>query len=230
MGRATLARSAELLRPGGRLLVRIPITDSWAWREYREHWIGLDPPRHLHLFSPRAFRQMAAEIGLRVVSTEYEGSVYQFCSELYRRGVALSEARRTELESFRNPLNAARAEALNHSREGDMRPSRWKETRHEGHRVGDRCDRRPVMPSRRQRRHRRMMLAVGMIILAIRRPTGTRWAPTCGFRAGALAVSAVLEYDLDARGWTVLSKVRLRRGQLTPNATRRHTFASDANL
>ncbi|MEK7718127.1 MAG: class I SAM-dependent methyltransferase, partial [Bacteroidota bacterium] len=34
----------ELLKPNGKLLIRIPVANSHAWRKYRTHWFALDAP------------------------------------------------------------------------------------------------------------------------------------------------------------------------------------------
>jgi SAM-dependent methyltransferase len=47
----TLEECYRVLKPGGRLVVATPNTDSWSHRVFRGSWRGLEPPRHLHLFS-----------------------------------------------------------------------------------------------------------------------------------------------------------------------------------
>jgi len=49
--RATLAAAAELLRPGGRLLVVSPRLDSMEARWFGSCWFGLELPRHLTHFT-----------------------------------------------------------------------------------------------------------------------------------------------------------------------------------
>jgi len=92
---ATLIAVESLLAAGGRVLIAIPVADSWAWRHYREHWFALDPPRHIHLLTRRAMDILAREAGLRIVGRRQAGNLSQFTgSERYRRDIAMSDRRR----------------------------------------------------------------------------------------------------------------------------------------
>jgi SAM-dependent methyltransferase len=87
-----LAGAARLMADDGWCIVRVPIVSSYAWETYREHWVQLDPPRHIVLHSVESIKQLAAASGLRLVATEYDSSEFQFLgSELYRRDRPLSE-------------------------------------------------------------------------------------------------------------------------------------------
>lgn len=92
---ATLIAVESLLAAGGRVLIAIPVADSWAWRHYREHWFALDPPRHIHLLTRRSMDILALEAGLRIIGRRPTGNLSQFTgSERYRRDIAMSEGRR----------------------------------------------------------------------------------------------------------------------------------------
>lgn len=47
---ATLRLAYKLLKPGGRLWLDTPNIDSFGYALYREHWLGVDSPRHLVIF------------------------------------------------------------------------------------------------------------------------------------------------------------------------------------
>lgn len=55
----------QVLRPGGRLVVVTPNASSWAHRRFKESWLHLDPPRHLHLFTPPLLQQLAEMAGFQ---------------------------------------------------------------------------------------------------------------------------------------------------------------------
>jgi 2-polyprenyl-3-methyl-5-hydroxy-6-metoxy-1,4-benzoquinol methylase len=59
-----LCRCRNLLRKGGRVIVTTPNADSLGHRIFREHWRGLEVPRHLMVFSLSALAQLASKTGL----------------------------------------------------------------------------------------------------------------------------------------------------------------------
>ena len=61
--RATFAECARLLRGGGRLVMITPNLDALGHRVFGPDWRGLEPPRHLHLFTARALRAFARRAG-----------------------------------------------------------------------------------------------------------------------------------------------------------------------
>jgi len=79
----------RLLKPDGSLLIRIPVTGSYAWRTYGEHWFQLDAPRHFVLFTEAALVSLAEESGFRLRKIVYDSTASQFWgSEQYLRGIA----------------------------------------------------------------------------------------------------------------------------------------------
>lgn len=59
----------EVVRPGGVLMIRIPVVSSYAWRTYGGEWGNLDAPRHLTLWSEKGFRAAAERCGWTVRKT-----------------------------------------------------------------------------------------------------------------------------------------------------------------
>jgi SAM-dependent methyltransferase len=57
----------RVLAPGGRLVITTPNVQSWGHRHFGQHWIGLDPPRHLVIFTLRALHDLTENAGYRIV-------------------------------------------------------------------------------------------------------------------------------------------------------------------
>lgn len=62
----TLRRCWALVAPGGRLVVVTPNVESLGRRVFGRWWRGLEPPRHLQLFSRRSLDVVAREAGVEV--------------------------------------------------------------------------------------------------------------------------------------------------------------------
>lgn len=83
-----LAAARERLRPNGFLLLRIPVADCHAWRQYGPNWFQLDAPRHLYLHTEKSVRMLADRAGFEVASIEWDSGPQQFWgSEQYARDV-----------------------------------------------------------------------------------------------------------------------------------------------
>lgn len=118
----------KLSAPGGSLVVRVPVAASAAWLEYGVNWYQIDAPRHLIVPSRKGLEILARRAGLEIFRVEYDSDETQFlCSEQYRRGVQLRDARsyyhnpRQTLFNETEIVNArARAHKANKNCEGDQ--------------------------------------------------------------------------------------------------------------
>lgn len=89
-----LVRAKQLLKPGGRILVRIPTVSSEAFERYQECWFQIDAPRHYYLHSHKSIKFIAAEAGLFVSSMWCDSTPMQFLlSEQYKHGIPLFDDR-----------------------------------------------------------------------------------------------------------------------------------------
>lgn len=83
----------RLLAHDGTALIRMPVT-GFAWEKYGVNWVQLDPPRHLFLFSERAFTRLAEEAGFAVEKVIYDSTAFQFWgSEQYLLDIPLNNPR-----------------------------------------------------------------------------------------------------------------------------------------
>lgn len=66
--REVLAEAHRILRPGGRLVVITPNAAGLGHRVFGASWRPLEPPRHIHVFTPRALARLAGEAGFAEVA------------------------------------------------------------------------------------------------------------------------------------------------------------------
>jgi 2-polyprenyl-3-methyl-5-hydroxy-6-metoxy-1,4-benzoquinol methylase len=66
--REFLRHCRQLLTPGGRIILCTPNARSFGHRRYGAAWRGLEPPRHLQLFTLAALSSCAQQAGLQVES------------------------------------------------------------------------------------------------------------------------------------------------------------------
>ena len=128
--RSQLQAAADRCRPGGHVLVRLPIADCHGWRNHPEHWFALDPPRHLNIPTRHALSALAVECGLETVSVRCDmDATCVWGTELYLRGVPYMDQQGRLTTSSGHPDNPftademagfrQQAEALNAADDGD---------------------------------------------------------------------------------------------------------------
>lgn len=74
--RKVMAKVLGWLKPGGIFTLTLPNIDSLEARLFGRYWFGLDVPRHLWQFSPRALSRMAASVGFEEVEVATAASCY----------------------------------------------------------------------------------------------------------------------------------------------------------
>jgi 2-polyprenyl-3-methyl-5-hydroxy-6-metoxy-1,4-benzoquinol methylase len=60
----------RILKPGGRLIMATPNSASMGHQWFGCHWRELDPPRHLHIFSPANLAECARRAGFHVLRAD----------------------------------------------------------------------------------------------------------------------------------------------------------------
>jgi len=65
---AMVSRCWDLLEDKGKLVIITPNICSFGSRLFGKNWRGLEPPRHIQIFSPPALRQLLLDCGYRQVS------------------------------------------------------------------------------------------------------------------------------------------------------------------
>jgi 2-polyprenyl-3-methyl-5-hydroxy-6-metoxy-1,4-benzoquinol methylase len=90
----TLKECWRVLKPGGRLMVGTPNSASMTHRLFGQDWRGLEPPRHLHLFSPPALLRLIESAGFQRVYLHHEVSAYVIAESIRLRGRGTRSATR----------------------------------------------------------------------------------------------------------------------------------------
>jgi len=120
-----LEQLKQLLRPGGKLLLRFPVIDSYAFKKYKTNWVQFDAPRHINLFTRKSIRLAVEKAGGFNIVKMYDDSFhFQFTgSELYLKNLSLQPQhnnRKKRLLSFKTYLYHFWAKKLNKQHQGDQ--------------------------------------------------------------------------------------------------------------
>jgi 2-polyprenyl-3-methyl-5-hydroxy-6-metoxy-1,4-benzoquinol methylase len=94
---ALLAECRRLLKPGGHLVALTPNIDSFGHAHFGRHWVALDPPRHLYLFSRTTLAQVAQRAGFTQVTVSTNAVRAQYIS------IASEDIRKTGHHSLHAP-------------------------------------------------------------------------------------------------------------------------------
>lgn len=83
---------STILAPGGTILLRIPVADSYAWRKYGVDWYQIDAPRHLFVNTTKSISFLADKAGLVVEHILYDSTPLQIIiSEAHKQNIATNE-------------------------------------------------------------------------------------------------------------------------------------------
>ena len=112
----------NITKPGGRVLVRVPIMGNYGWQTYGEYWCGVDAPRHIFIPSEKGLKQLAIQAGFTIEKFYHDSFDYViWASEQYKKGMALHDAKshlinekesmfsREQLKDFRKKMIAENA-------------------------------------------------------------------------------------------------------------------------
>lgn len=84
----------RLCSPSGKILIRIPVANCYAWKNYGVNWYQIDAPRHLVIPSVSGMQILAKQAGLTLFKVEFDSNEMQFCcSEQYAQNIPLKDER-----------------------------------------------------------------------------------------------------------------------------------------
>lgn len=108
-----LSECLRVLKPGGLLVSMTPNVNSFGHRRFRSDWRGLEPPRHIYLYTERSLIALAEKAGfihIRVFTSGANALVYYLASmdvrqhQNFKRSAPLSRYSRATLFRFREWL------------------------------------------------------------------------------------------------------------------------------
>ena len=71
----------RILKPGGHLIIAVPVSDSLASKAFGKYWAQLDTPRHLYIFSTRVLKKYAKKYNFDILKIRYNSDPrYQIIS------------------------------------------------------------------------------------------------------------------------------------------------------
>jgi SAM-dependent methyltransferase len=118
-----VTRIHRLLEPGGLLWIATPNLDSLGRRYFGEDWLGLDPPRHLVLFTPGSLEAMLRRAGFEPQPTPTPAP---HAWAMFRDSGALRDGRTLE-EGPQTGVRRLRALAAVANQAARLRPERAEE-------------------------------------------------------------------------------------------------------
>lgn len=87
-------RIDQLLRPKGKLLIRIPIMSKTLFQKYGINLVSLDPPRHFFIHSIKSIKMLLMNAGFAIKKIVYDTELFDIISsEQYLRDISLHNSR-----------------------------------------------------------------------------------------------------------------------------------------
>lgn len=117
----TLRRCRELLAPGGRLWLQTPNVESRGHAVFGAAWRGLEPPRHLALFSRSALADLLHRAGLEAVEFKRHPAVALFIWEESRAILSMMPV--SHMDGWRTALARSLPAAIAADYASILRPS-----------------------------------------------------------------------------------------------------------
>ncbi|MCL6258956.1 class I SAM-dependent methyltransferase [Aquiflexum sp. TKW24L] len=74
-----------ILKKGGKLLIRVPVTDAEVWKQEKTDWFQIDAPRHFFIPSKNAMKILGEKCGLKLTQVIFDSNEFQFIiTDMYK--------------------------------------------------------------------------------------------------------------------------------------------------
>jgi len=109
----------NILNDDGILLIRIPVSDSFAYRKYQNNWYQLDAPRHFFLHTTKSISYLSKNNGFIIKDIIYDSTELQIISsEKYCRDIKFIDEMKFPMAYIKECKKLAKY--LNKIKDGDQ--------------------------------------------------------------------------------------------------------------
>ena len=116
----TLKKCHQILNNNGKIIIRVPVKDSFAYNEYGENWVQWDAPRHFQILTKKAFEILSNQNGFQLEKYYNDSYKLQFTgSEKYKRGLTYQTSNSIFTKEEIRKYNKE-SQKLNEKGEGDQ--------------------------------------------------------------------------------------------------------------
>jgi SAM-dependent methyltransferase len=85
-----MMQAMKITKPGGLVMVRIPVMGNYGWNTYGVFWGGIDGPRHIFIPSEKQLRLLGERAGFTIEKFYYDSPVSMiWLSEQHKNGMHL---------------------------------------------------------------------------------------------------------------------------------------------
>lgn len=118
--RKTFKALANIVSDKGYILIRIPLTDSYAWRKYKMDWFQVDAPRHFFLHTIKSITLLAELADLEIENIVFDSTYSQFFfSEKYLQNITFLDKSNKNLDPYLRSFEK-KSKELNDCMDGDQ--------------------------------------------------------------------------------------------------------------
>lgn len=87
-----ISQIGELLKPNGKILIRIPIMSQPLFKKYGTNMVFLDPPRHFFIHTIKSITTLLTRVGFVIKKTIYDAEAFDvITSEEWMRGISMQD-------------------------------------------------------------------------------------------------------------------------------------------
>jgi SAM-dependent methyltransferase len=116
-----MEKLSNLVKTGGELLIRVPVSDAKVWQDEGINWFQIDAPRHLFIPSVQSLKALGEKFGFTLTTLIFDSNEYQFLiSKHYKKGGSMLDFNKKVFNSKELKLARDMAKTYNEREVGDQ--------------------------------------------------------------------------------------------------------------